>query len=122
MSVITPDSTGSYCPGDVVSVTCTITGALLTWDIPGTTRDIFIDSGTTYPFQRDEYTVTFIAINSSSVTSTLSFPAADGASIGCLPTGMVAMREELVIQLTGRGRCTINCHIDCLQLHVCLSN
>ena len=102
MGVITSDSTGPYCAGDVVSVTCTITGALLTWDIPDTTRDIVIDSRTTYPFQRDRYTVTFASTNISSVTSTVSFPVTDGTSIGCLPTGVVAMREELVIHLSGR--------------------
>ena len=101
MGIITSDSTGSYCPGDVVSVTCTITGTELTWDIPGSTRDIVIDSQSVLPVQLDQYTVTFIAVNSSSVTSTIGFPAAEGASIACLPRGMVAMREELVIQLAG---------------------
>ena len=97
--VITPDSTGSYCHGDEVSVTCTITGTELTWDVPGTTRDIGIDSGSMLPLQLDQYTVTFIAVNSSSVTSTISFPAVEGASIGCLPRGLATMREEFSIQL-----------------------
>ncbi len=96
---LTHDYSEKPCVGDVISLTCTLPGALLEWDVPDPTRDLTLDSLTELPFQRDQYTVTFIMFNSTSsmITSSLSFPAVDGITIGCLPIGQPQFREELTI-------------------------
>ena len=96
---LTRDYTGNPCSGDVISLTCTVPGALLEWDVPEPTRDLTLRIATVLPFQRDQYKVTFIVFNatSSMITSDLSFRAVEGITIGCLPTGQPIMREELTI-------------------------
>ena len=97
---LTPDYTVAPCAGDVVSLTCTFSGALLDWDPPEPTRDISVDSRTTLPFVRDEqYTVTSVMVADGMISSSLSFPAAEGLNIGCFPTGQLMMREELTVQI-----------------------
>ena len=96
---LTRDYTGNPCSGDVISLTCTVTGATLEWDVPDPTRDLQLRIATVLPFQRDQYSVTFIVFNAttSMITSDLSFPAAEGITIGCFPTGQPILREELTI-------------------------
>ena len=96
---LTRDYTETPCAGDVISLTCTVPGALLEWDVPDPTRDLRLDSITELPFQRDQYTVTFIMFNSTSsaITSSLSFPAVEGITISCLPVLQPELREELTI-------------------------
>ncbi len=100
LGVLTRDYTGTPCAGDVVSLTCTVPGSLLQWDIPGTTRNIVLDSGTVLPFNRDQYTVTSLVINSTSFTSDFSFPAAEGLTIGCFGI-QLELRDELTIETAG---------------------
>ncbi len=96
---LTRDYTETPCAGDVISLTCTVPGALLEWDVPDPTRDLILDSITELPFQRDQYTVTFIMFNSTSsaIISSLSFPAVEGITISCLPLLQPELREELTI-------------------------
>ncbi len=95
---LTHDYTGTPCVGDVVSLTCTLPGVSLDWDVPDPTRNIQI-SASTEPFQRDQYSVTVVIFNStiSIITSSLSFPAANGITIGCFPILQTDLREELII-------------------------
>ncbi|XP_064404734.1 uncharacterized protein LOC135349710 [Halichondria panicea] len=96
---LTRDYTETPCAGDVISLTCTVPRALLEWDVPDPTRDLILDSITELPFQRDQYTVTFIMFNSTSsaITSSLSFPTVEGITISCLPLLQPELREELTI-------------------------
>ncbi len=92
---LTRDYTGTPCDGDVVSLTCTLPGVSLEWDVPES-RDLRVDDRTKIPFQRDQYTVTSFMLNFTSVTTSLSFPAAKG-TIGCFPSLQTMMRNELTI-------------------------
>ncbi len=97
---LTRDYTGTPCTGDVVSLTCTVPGMLLGWDIPDSNNDIVLDSGSELPFERNPYTVTSLVINSN-ITSNLIFPAMEGITIGCFPVGQLQLREELTIRTVG---------------------
>ena len=97
---LTHDYTGTPCTGDVVSLTCTVPGMLLGWDIPDSNNDIVLDSGSELPFERNPYTVTSLVINSN-ITSNLIFPAMEGITIGCFPVGQLQLREELTIRTVG---------------------
>ncbi len=110
---LTRDYTGNPCSGDVISLTCTAPGVLLEWDVPDPTRNLMISSTTDLPFQRDLYNVTFIVFNSSTITSGLSFPAVEGITIGCLPTGQPIMRKELPIRTASE---ILSRHYDCEPL------
>ncbi len=89
---------GTPCSGDVISLTCTVPGVSLDWDVPDPTRNLRIIASTE-PFQRDQYSVILVLFNSTSsiITSSLSFPAADGITIGCFPILQPELREELII-------------------------
>ena len=95
---LTRDYTGTPCSRDMISLTCTVPGISLDWDVPDPTRNIRIIASTE-PFQRDQYSVTLVIFNSTSsiITSSLSFPAADGITIGCFPILQPELREELII-------------------------
>ncbi len=99
---LTRDNTGTPCIGEVVSLTCTVPVAMSTdffeWDIPGQGL-VRIDQLLNVPNQRDQYTITSVVFNSisSTITSTLIFPAMDRITIGCFPVGMPELREELTI-------------------------
>ena len=42
-----------------------------------------------------------VMLNSTSITSSLSFPAVEGVTIGCFPIGQPMMREDLTILTAG---------------------
>ncbi len=98
---LTRDYTETPCAGDMISLTCTVPGALLEWDVPEPTRDIQLDAGSVVPFQRNQYTINtaVLTLNSTSsmFSSSLSFPATDGITIGCFPLTEPMMRNELTI-------------------------
>ncbi len=95
---LTHNYTETPCVGDVISVTCTVPGVSLDWDVPDPTRNIRIIASTE-PFQRDQYSVTLVIFYSTSsiIISSLSFPAADAITIGCFPILQPELREELII-------------------------
>ncbi|XP_064394885.1 sushi, von Willebrand factor type A, EGF and pentraxin domain-containing protein 1-like isoform X2 [Halichondria panicea] len=99
MSSLTRGYTGTPCVEDVVSITCTVPGALLEWNVPDPTRDLRVDETTELPLQRDQYTVISVVFNSTSsmITSSLSFPAVDGIIISCLPVLQPMLSKELTI-------------------------
>ncbi len=105
MSSLTRDYTGTPCVEDVVSITCTVPGALLEWNVPDPTRDLRVDETTELPLQRDQYTVISVVFNSTSsmITSSLSFPAVDGIIISCLPVLQPMLSEELTILTAGEA-------------------
>ncbi len=98
---LTRDYTETSCAGDMISLTCTVPGVLLVWDVPEPTRDINVDDRSVVPFQRNQYTINTAVrvLNSTSLmlSSSLSFPATDGITIGCFPTTEPMMRNELTI-------------------------
>ncbi len=99
---LTRDYTGTPCVGDVVLLTCTVPVDMSTsffeWEIPGQAL-VRIDQSLNVPNQRDQYTITSVVFNSTSsmITSSLSFPAMEKITIGCLPVGKPELREELTI-------------------------
>ncbi len=99
---LTHDYTVTPCAGDVVSLTCTVSGALLTWDVPQPTEDITVESRTMIPLSREGYTVTSVMVANSMITSSLSFSAVQGITIGCVPFGMSQLREELTIEIASK--------------------
>ncbi len=105
MSSLTRGYTGTPCVEDVVSITCTVPGALLEWNVPDPTRDLRVDETTELPLQRDQYTVISVVFNSTSsmITSSLSFPAVDGIIISCLPVLQPMLSKELTILTAGEA-------------------
>ena len=95
------ENTGPPCPGETVSLVCTVESLAVVWDLPDPTRDIDIDALTTVPIERDQFTVTFINRTSFATLSILSFPASDGVTVGCYPRGQISLRIEVTIQVAG---------------------
>ncbi len=98
---LTRNYTRTPCAGDVISLTCTVPGALLRWDFTDLGRTVQIDATNTESFQQDQYMVAPVMVNSTSITSSLSFPAVEGVTIGCFPIVQPIMREDLTILTAG---------------------
>ena len=98
---LTHEYTGTPCAGDVISLTCTVPGSLLGWDFTDLSRTIQVDRTTAASFQQDQYTVAPVVFTSTSITSSLSFPAVEGVTIGCYALGQPMMREDLTILTAG---------------------
>ncbi|XP_064402947.1 sushi, von Willebrand factor type A, EGF and pentraxin domain-containing protein 1-like isoform X2 [Halichondria panicea] len=88
------------CPMETVTYTCTAPGNSLRWVLSDVT-DIDIlstPSGLNVPLMQSGYTVTLIAFNDTTLTSTLSRTAENGITVSCLdlPTTIGSSMIQLV--------------------------
>ncbi len=76
------------CPMETVTFTCTAPGDALRWSPSDATPITIISStsGLNVPLMQSGYTVTLIAANDTTLTSTLSRTAENGITVSCLGT------------------------------------
>ncbi len=81
------------CPMETVTFTCTAPGDFVRWE-PSDVSPITIlsTSDLNVPHMRSGYTVTLIAANDTTLTSTLSRTAENGITVSCLGIGSSAIR------------------------------
>ncbi|XP_064407176.1 uncharacterized protein LOC135352000 isoform X2 [Halichondria panicea] len=73
------------CPMETVTFTCTGAGTFLRWEPSDVTPiTILSTSGLNAPLMHSGYTVTLLAFNDSTLTSTLSRTAENGITVSCL--------------------------------------
>ncbi|XP_064401115.1 uncharacterized protein LOC135349016 [Halichondria panicea] len=84
------------CPMETVTFTCTAIGDSLIWDLPGNRITVLTTSDPLV--MQSGYTVTLIAFDNDTLTSTLSRTAENGITVSCL---------EIVSTLTTIGSSTI---------------
>ena len=88
---------------ETVTFTCTAAGDFLRWVLSDIT-DITILStlGLNVPVMRSGYTVTLIAFNDTTLTSTLSRTAENGITVSCVdPLPTLTTIGSLMIRLVG---------------------
>ena len=86
---------------ETVTFTCTAPGDSLRWVLSDVTPiDILSTSGLNVPVMQSGYTVTLIAFNDTTLTSTLSRTAENGITVSCvdLPTTTIG---SSMIRLVG---------------------
>ncbi|XP_064403372.1 uncharacterized protein LOC135349149 [Halichondria panicea] len=84
------------CPMETVTFTCTANGDILIWDLPGNRITVLTTSDPLV--MQSGYTVTLIAFDNDTLTSTLSRTAENGITVSC---------SEIVSTLTTIGSSTI---------------
>ncbi len=89
---------------ETVTFTCTAPGEALRWDLPGvgritvrtTTSEVNVSSN---PIPG--YTVTLIAFDNTTLTSTLSRTAENGITVSCMDTPVLTTIGSLTLNLVG---------------------
>ncbi len=88
------------CPMETVTFTCTAPGDSLRWDASGVTRITILSTlDLNVPLIQSGYTVTLIAANDTSLTSTLSRTAENGITVSC--RGIRTIIGSSIIRLAG---------------------
>ncbi len=73
------------CPMETVTFTCTAPGDSLRWSPSDVTSITILSSlGLNVPLMQSDYTVTLIAFNDTTLTSTLSRTAENGITVSCV--------------------------------------
>ncbi len=89
------------CPMETVTFTCTAAGDALRWMASDITDiDILSTLDLNVPLIRSSYTVTLIAANDTTLTSTLSRTAENGITVSCFTVDAVPVGSSM-IQLVG---------------------
>ncbi len=94
---------------ETVTFTCTVPGDSLRWEPSDVIRiTIFSIAGLNVPFviSGTGYTVTLIAVDSTSLTSTLSRTAENGITVSCVGLVPVSTIGSSTIQLVGKLSCS----------------
>ncbi len=94
---------------ETVTFTCTANGDILIWDLPGNRITVLTTSDPLV--MQSGYTVTLIALDNDTLTSTLSRTAENGITVSCL---------EIVSTLTTIGSSTIRLAGEVLSIVHCL--
>ena len=91
------------CPMETVTFTCTAPGDSLRWSPSDVTSITILSSlGLNVPLMQSGYTVTLIAFNDTTLTSTLSRTAENGITVSCVdPLPTLTTIGSSTIQLVG---------------------
>ncbi len=93
------------CPMETVTFTCTAPGEFLRWEPSDSTRIIILSSPSYLNVPRvvSGYTVTLIAIDNTTLTSTLSRTAENGITVSCVELSIPTLTTigSSIIRLVG---------------------
>ncbi len=104
---------------ETVTFTCTGAGTFLRWEPSDVTPiTILSTSGLNAPLMHSGYTVTLLAFNDSTLTSTLSRTAENGITVSCLGFMPVSTIGSSTIRLVGELLVEVRTvKLHCTQLH-----